>query len=218
MQTLTQAAVDAGMAGRVLRDRQLADWFQGSPQRRYNLVNRALAAGELVRLARGIYVLPPRIAGSMPHAFVVAQHLRPGSCVSFEAALAWHGCIPEAVHLITSYVPGRRTAQFSVPLYGDLRFVPLAIHPGGGLVGVRRVELSGGVGLVADPLRALLDLICWRKIPENALPAFLEGLRLEPEAFANRQPADLERLRRIYRHRRMSHAVDQLLSAWFRHD
>ena len=210
MQTLTQMVIDAGMAGRVLRDRQLAQWLAGSCQRRYNLVNRALAAGEVVRLARGLYVLHPQIAGSMPHAFVVAQHLRPGSCVSFEAALAWHGCIPEAVHLTTSFVPGRRKAQFSVPLYGDFRFVPLAIYTGGGLFGVRRVELTGGIGLVAQPIRALLDLICWRKIPGEALPAFLQGLRLEPEVFADLQPLDLERLRRIYRHRRMSEAVNQL--------
>ena len=218
MQTLTQVLVAAGMAGRVLRDRQLDGWLEGSAQRRYNLVNRAMAAGELLRLARGLYLLHPRIAGSVPHAFVVAQHLRPGSFVSFETALAWHGCIPEAVRLTTSVVPGRRKVEFSVPLYGDMRFVPLALRTGCGLVGVRRMELTGGIGLVAEPLRALLDLLCWRKIPPDSLASVLEGLRLEPECIASIKAADLARLRCVYQHRRMTQVIDQLDSLWFAND
>lgn len=47
----------------------------------YNLVNRAMAAGELVRLMRGLYILHFDIAGETPHAFVVAQHVRPRLCI-----------------------------------------------------------------------------------------------------------------------------------------
>ncbi|NDY95309.1 hypothetical protein G3I74_06165 [Wenzhouxiangella sp. C33] len=215
MQTLTEALVKSGVANRVLRDEHLADWLEGSAQRRYNLVNRAMAAGEMVRLARGIYVLDPKIAGSAPHAFVVAQHLRPGSFVSFEAALTWHGCIPEAVRLITSVVPGRRKAQFSVPLYGDFRFVPLALRTGCNLVAVRRVQFTGGIALVADPLRALLDLMCWRKIPSESAVDFLEGLRLEFGCFDELGADDLARMRGVYQHRRMEQVVDQFWQ-WYR--
>lgn len=104
MQTLTQVLTEAGLSGKVLHDSQLAVLLEGSAQRRYNLVNRALAAGELVRLKRGCYVLHPSIAGSKVHGFVVAQHLHPGSFVTFETAPAWRldsgsglaGCLSRA--------------------------------------------------------------------------------------------------------------------------
>ena len=66
------------LGAKVLHDAQLTDLLEGSAQRRYNLVNRALKAGELVRLKRGCYVLHPTITGSKVHGFVVAQHLQPG--------------------------------------------------------------------------------------------------------------------------------------------
>ena len=75
MQTLTQVVIGAGLGSKVLHDGQLAVLLEGSAQRRYNLVNRALVAGELVRLKRGCYVLHPAVTGTKPHGFVVGQHL-----------------------------------------------------------------------------------------------------------------------------------------------
>ena len=214
MQTLTETIKDAGLSGRVLHESYFQSSITGSAQRRYNLVNRAMAAGELVRLMRGLYVLPPDIAGEIPHAFVVAQHVRPGSFVSFETALAWHSCIPESVRLTASVVPGRRKMDCHVPIYGDFRFVPLALELGFALLGVRRAELSGGVGLIADPLRALLDLICLRKISAQSLESFLAGLRLESERFADLNISDLESYRHVYQHQRMGEVIDQLGRLW----
>ena len=214
MQTLTQTVIDAGFGTKVLHDAQLAILLEGSAQRRYNLVNRALKAGELVRLKRGCYVLHPTVTGTKVHGFVVAQHLQPGSFISFETALAWHGWIPEAVRLMASVVPGRRKAEYSVPVWGDFRFVPLAQNLGYGLVGVGRIELSGGIGLVADPLRALLDLICWRKIASELVPSFLQGLRLEPEWQSAVQSDALIRLRQVYQHRRMTEVIDCIASEY----
>lgn len=215
MQTLTQAVMDAGLKGKVLHDSQLAFRLAGSAQRRYNLVNRALAAGELVRLKRGCYVLHPNLSGIQVHGFVVAQHLQPGSFVSFETALAWHGWIPEAVHLVASVVPGRRKSAYSVPLWGEFHFVPLAQRLGYGLEGVHRHELSGGIGLVASPLRALLDLICWRKIEPEAVVQFIEGLRLEPEWSSALRGDDWVRLRQVYQHRRMMDVIDCITQEFF---
>ena len=192
----------------MLHDSQLAFGLDGSAQRRYHLVNRALAAGEVVRLKRGCYVLHPSLSGIRVHGFVVAQHLQPGSFVSFETALAWHGWIPEAVYLVASVVPGRRKSAYSVPLWGEFHFVPLAQRLGYGLEGVHRHELSGGIGLVASPMRALLDLICWRKIQPRVVLNFLEGLRLEPEWSLALQGHDLVRLRQVYQHRRMGEVID----------
>lgn len=147
LQALTQTVIDAGFDAKVLHDAPLAVLLEGSAQRRYNLVNRALKSGEWVRLKRGCYVLHPTVTGTKVHGFVVAQHLQPSSFISFETALAWHGWIPEAVRLMDSVVPGRRKAEYSVPLWGDFRFVPLA----------------------------QLDLICWRKIASEWVPSFFAG-------------------------------------------
>ncbi len=53
MQTLTEKLIQAGWMGRVLSLAQVARLLDGSPQRRYNLVNRALQHGELLQLRRG---------------------------------------------------------------------------------------------------------------------------------------------------------------------
>lgn len=210
MQKLSELVSRAGLGQRIFSDRELACVIEGSAQRRYNLVNRALKAGELVRLSRGLYMLEPSISGVRPHSFVVAQALRPGSFVSFESALSWHGCIPEAVRQVRSVTPGRRSARFDVPGYGEFRFFPLAVKPGQLLAGVERHELDAGVALVAAPLRALFDLCCRLKIEVDALTDFVGGLRMNPEWLAKLTAADIHRYNDVYRFRKMKTIVERL--------
>ena len=106
MQTLTEKLIQAGWAGRVLSLAQLARLLDGTPQRRYNLVNRALKHGELLQLRRGLYLLAPQSANKLPHPFVLAQALQTGSYISFETALSFHGWTPESVPVTLSVVPG----------------------------------------------------------------------------------------------------------------
>jgi len=210
MQTLTESIAQSGLRGRVFSDRQLAHFLRGSAQRRYSLVNRALKAGELVRLSRGLYMLSPSISGVQAHRFVLAQALRPGSYVSFESALAWHDCIPEGVMQVACVVPGRRKANFVVSGYAEFRFRSLAVNPGYLLAGVERHSLAGGIGLVAEPLRALLDLCCHRKIKAEALVGFMEGLRLDSQWWASLSANDVYRFKRVYRFHWMQDVVDSL--------
>lgn len=210
MQTLTRLIADSDLRRRIFSDRQVAGVVEGSAQRRYNLVNRALKAGELKRLSRGLYMLAPSVSGVQPHSFVLAQALRPGSYISFESALAWHGCIPEAVRQVRSVVPGRRKAEFNVPDYGQFRFFPLAVTPGYLLAGVERHELAAGIGLVATPLRALLDLCCHLKIDIDGLVGFLEGLRLDQEWRASVTARDVDRFKEVYRFQKMRDVVEKL--------
>ena len=73
MQTLTKQIIDQGLANRILTDAQLSRIVEGSQQRRYHLVNRAMKAGELVRLQRGIYMLPENHREYSLHPFALAQ-------------------------------------------------------------------------------------------------------------------------------------------------
>ncbi len=95
MQTLTKLIIEKGLSGRFLRVGQLERLTGGSAKRRYGLVNRAVKAGELVQIQRGLYVLSEKSRTLPFQPFAVAQAIVPGSYISFETALAYHGWIPE---------------------------------------------------------------------------------------------------------------------------
>lgn len=210
METLTKAIVQAGWSNRILTEAQLARVLDGTPQRRYNLVNRALHRGELVRLRRARYMLVPRLAGQLPHPFVVAQALRPGSYVSLESALSYHGWIPEAVPLTLSVTHGRRGDEIATKEMGTFRYYPLALNRGYFLECVDRIVLTGQAALLAQPLRALLDRFCLHKQEWPGLDALRQGLRIEEEVLATIRAESLEPLRQIYKHQRMQRLIDQM--------
>ncbi|EGV33370.1 hypothetical protein ThidrDRAFT_0577 [Thiorhodococcus drewsii AZ1] len=210
METLTESIIAAGWAERILTEGQLARLLDGTAQRRYNLVNRALHRGELVRLRRGRYRLAASVSGKLAHPFVVAQALRSGSYVSFESALSFHGWIPEAVPMTLCVVPGRRREEFEVPQFQTFRFLPLALNPGFFLEAVERVQLDEQVALVARPLRALLDRLCLLKRDWPGLMELAWEMRIDPDLMASLRRDDLEALRPLYRHGRMRAAIEAM--------
>ncbi len=210
MQTLTEAIITAGWRERVLSESQLARLLGGSAQRRYNLVNRALHRGELVRLRRGRYRLATSMAGTAPHPFVIAQALRAGSYVSLESALSFHALIPEAVPSTLSVVPGRRRDDMTVHDLGTFLFWPLALNPGYFLEGVERVVLDGQAALVARPWRALLDRCALFRADWSGLADLLHSLRIDPDDLAVLRADELDALKPVYRHRRLHTLIDTL--------
>lgn len=154
----------SGLGHRVVSQAQLARLVDGTPQRRYNLVNRAIQHGELLQLRRGLYLLAPNKQNSSPHPFVLAQALRSGSYISMESALSFHGWIPESVPATLSVLPGRRQLEVNHPVLGLYRLYPLALQRGQFLQAVDRHTFSGQMALVAQPLRALLYMVCLRKL------------------------------------------------------
>ena len=210
MGTLAEAITGAGWQDRVLTESQLARLLGGSAQRRYNLVNRALRQGALLRLRRGRYRLAAAVSGRLPQPFLIAQGLHPGSYVSFETALSDHGWIPEAVPAILCTIPGRRRDELTVPGLGQFRFLPLALNRGFFLEGVDRRLLDGQAALVAQPLRGLLDLLCLNKQEWPGLAGLAEGMRLAPEALAALRPDALKPFRSVYQHARMRTLIDRM--------
>ena len=142
MQTLTEQLIDEGFNNRVIADSQLARLITGTPQRRHSLVNRALKAGELLRLRRGTYLLAGKYRDYAAHPFALAQAFVPGSYVSFETALAWHGWIPEAVFTTASVTPGRKSYTYDHPQLGSFSFHPIATQAGYFLELVDRVQIN----------------------------------------------------------------------------
>ncbi|EXJ14554.1 type IV toxin-antitoxin system AbiEi family antitoxin domain-containing protein [Imhoffiella purpurea] len=210
METLTESIIAAGWAERILTEGQLARLLDGTAQRRYNLVNRALHRGELMRLRRGRYRLAASVSGKLAHPFVVAQALRPGCYVSLESALSFHGWIPEAVPMTLGILPGRRREEYEIPRLGTFRFWPLAVNPGFFLEAVERVVIDGQTALVARPLRALLDRFCLLKRDWPGAKELAHDMRIDPDLMASLGRDELDALRPLYRHRRMRAAIDAM--------
>ncbi|MCH8866843.1 MAG: hypothetical protein IID58_08335 [Proteobacteria bacterium] len=210
MQTLTQQLTAVGLNDRILTDHQLRRLVVGTDQRRHHLVSRAMKAGELVRLRRGLYVLADEFREHPSHPFAVAQMLVPGSYVSLETALAFHGWIPEAVYTTASIVPGRKVKEFRHERLGLFTFQPLAIQRGSFLELVRRVEASGQSFLVAQPLRALLDLVCLKKIEWQGFAWIEQGLRVDVDALNKVTGAELRTLKDVYKHQRVRKFISEL--------
>jgi predicted transcriptional regulator of viral defense system len=140
-------------------------------------LSRWKKAGKVHQLRRGVYVLARPWRQVEPHPFVVANELHHPSYVSLQSALAWHGLVPESVPVVTSVTTGR-----PVTLETELgRFVFRHVHERM-FHGYRRLRVLGDgarpqTALVADPAKALLDLV--HLTPGGDSREFVESLRLE---------------------------------------
>lgn len=209
MSSLAQQVSTAGFADRLFNEQQLGELLGGGDARRYGLVNRALKDGSLIRLKRGIYMLGRQYRSHAVHPFVVAQNLLPGSYVSFESALAHHGWIPEAVFVTASVSPGRKTVHFEAPDFGTFTYHPLAINDYRFLTSIDRVPSDKLTSFVAQPLRALMDLVALRKVQWSGLDWLTKGMRIDEDALFALRRKDFSALRPVYKHK----AVNAFLSA-----
>lgn len=210
MNTLTNKIIEQGLANRILKVSQLKRLVSGSAQRRHSLVNRAIKTGELHRFQRGLYMLNERFRDYPCHPFVLAQAIEAGSYISFETALAYHGWIPEAVFTTASVVPGSKSRQFKHEKMGVFSFQSLAVQRGYFLELVTRYVINGQTMLVAKPCRALMDLVCLRKLSWEGMAWLLEGLRIDPESLADITVNDIKILKLIYKHKRVKSYLSYL--------
>lgn len=200
MSTLLDAIKAREYTDRILTDRQLSDLLGGSAARRYGIVNRALKDKSLLRIKRGLYALAPHLRSTPLHPFVVAQALHPGSYVSFESALSFHGWIPEAVYQTASVTPGRKSIDYETNTLGTFTFLPLALNAYRFLAGVERRRLGDATALVASPLRALMDIVAYRKIEWQGVAWTTQGLRVDIEHLSALAPQKFNELRDVYKH------------------
>jgi hypothetical protein len=210
MQTVTEIIVERGLADRFIKASQLNQLIDGSPGRRYGLVNRAKKSGELLQIQRGLYVLADRYRSHPCHPFALAQALAPGSYISFETALAYHGWIPERVFTTSSVVPGRKSRQYENEMLGTFSFHPIAIQSGYFLELVNRVQIDEQIMLVAMPCRALMDLVCQRKKGWKGMKWLSEGLRIDSVFLSRITKHDIHTLELVYKHNRAKSFLSSL--------
>ena len=212
MQTLTKLIIEHDLGNRFITTGQLERLVGGSDKRRYGLVNRALKAGELIRIKRGMHMLDKKYRPYPAHPFGLAQALVPGSYVSFETALSFHGWLPERVFSTASVSPGRQSRKYENETFGVFTFHPLSITKGSFLTLVNRYHTDEQTALVAEPARALLDLVCLRKIEWKSMSWLIEGLRIDPDALYSRETGkQLETMQGVYKNQRMQKFIVALL-------
>jgi hypothetical protein len=136
-------------------------------------LSRWVAAGRLYQLRRGLYALAPPYRRMKPHPFLVANRIDGGSYVSYQAALAHYGLIPEYVPVVTSVTSGR-PAAWDTPLgHYEFRHIAPRLLCGYVLLPVAHQQEA----FVATPEKALLDLIYLQ--PGADSPHYLDELRLQ---------------------------------------
>ncbi len=210
MQSLTEKIFQSNLKNRIFSDFQLQQMLAGSPQSRYALVSRALKSGELLRLQRGHYCLSNNLCDTPSHPFSVAQALVPLSYISFETALSWHGWIPEQVQVISSVLPGRKKKYYDIPQFGSYSWYPLALNKSSYLAGVRRHQIDEQTFFIAQPLRALVDLACLRKMEWPGLTEMVAGLRIDTSELSRLNAADFCELKLVYKHTRSRNFLEKL--------
>lgn len=206
MQRITEHVLALSRTG-VFTRAEVAAWMRGSADAEAALLKRGLAAGEIIRICRGLYCLGPRYRKRPVDSFAIAQRVVGPSYVSLEAALAFHGWLPEAVETVTS-VCDVRSRQFQTPI-GVFRFdrVPQQKL----FADVSRVPRADGqVAFVATPLKALADYVSVHRAEWRGVEPLIESLRLPPECIAEIDPVQCAALAANYRSRRVGRFLSGL--------
>ncbi len=75
---------------------------------------------------------------------------------------------------------------------------------------VGRHEFSGQHALVADPVRAMLDIICYRRLAPADMPNFVGSMRIDVDDLGPIGPEQWDVMAETYQHRRMRECIDVL--------
>jgi predicted transcriptional regulator of viral defense system len=200
MQTLTEILVTTHPRACVSTE-DLAHYIPGSDDSRYGLVKRAIAAGELVRLRRGLYCLAPAYRRAPLNLFALAQYVYGPSYISLESALSHHGWIPEGVLSVTSVCSGESNT-FRTPV-ATFRYSRIPQNLFYAAVVRETTSDTGDVMLIAQPVKALADYVyVYRKDWDTPEPA-IESLRIDPEDLAGVSADDMDEAMESYRSNRV---------------
>lgn len=183
----------------VFTEAAIMNALRNSADSRYGAVKRALKAGELIRLKRGLYSLGAKYQRKGIHLFQLAQMIYGPSYISLESALAYHGWVPEGVFSVTS-VSMRRSKEFKNPL-GVFSYTHVPSNDF--MVEVERKDSPGGIFLMATPWKALTDYIYAQGLMWKGLDPVVESLRVDPEHFKSGTLTLFEKLEKATRSRRV---------------
>jgi len=172
-----QDYVNAPLTHQIVSD-VLADY-----RRPNDKINDLVQSGLLISLRRGLYVPGPDLDLPLPHAFLIANHLRGPSYVSLETALSHWGMIPERVYEINS-ITLKTSHVYDTPIG---RFTYRHLDAPYYTFGLQREELNDKqFALIASPEKAICDKIITTagvvlRSQSQTMSFLLEDLRMDEE-------------------------------------
>ena len=119
-------------------------------------LSRWVAAGKLVRLRRGKYLLPSQYQTRAPHPFHISNFLYSPSYISLHTALEYYKLIPEHTLLIQA-VSTRDTRHWDTPL-GSFQYHSLQTNRFSGYESIQLGIQYQETALIASPEKALVDI------------------------------------------------------------
>ena len=199
MNFLTEKAFELSRTG-IFSYSDVLVWLGERRNSLRGLVKRAIAAGEIIHIRRGLYCLSPKFNRFGISRNVIANLVYGPSYVSMETALSIHGWIPEAVRSVISVSLGR-AKTFETPI-GYFDYVQIAQTPL--FAGVERMEgeSSAQAFLVAKPLKAVADYVASHGMDWLDSEPLEESLRIDSESIGGLTSADFDELEGVYKSRR----------------
>jgi len=141
-------------------------------------ISRSLRSKDIIKLKRGHYMFAGGLQQKRISKFVIASHLYNPSYISFESALSYHGLIPEAVYVTTSACKQRKYKKFN-SVVGDFSYDFIPCVPF--FIGVEAVTINEYHCMLANPIKALFDLIYKQRKHYNSLTQIESNLRIEKD-------------------------------------
>lgn len=173
----------------IFTDIELRNLLSVSSDSRYGLVKRAISNNDIIHIRRGLYVLSKKHQRAGISIYELAQKIYSPSYVSLEAALSYHGWVPERVLTITS-VSQKRSKEFKTP-FGVFSYSRI---PAFDYIGVKRIASDKSTFFMAEPTKALVDYVIVYKMNWEGSEPLVNSMRIEPEKLNKLSKSTLKQL------------------------
>ena len=152
-------------------------------KRPYDKIMDLVEKGYLIQLRRGLYITTDKVSSKSPEPFLLANHLYGPSYVSLDAAMYYHGLIPERTFEVSS-VTIKASAKFQIQntVYSYVH-LPAAYYP----IGIESVELAENQNvLMASAGKSVCDKIITTtginlRSKKQAMGFLVDDLRIEKD-------------------------------------
>jgi predicted transcriptional regulator of viral defense system len=193
----------------VFTQSDVAALVDGTDFSRHGLIKRAMSAGEILNIRRGLYCLAPEFRKKPISTYSLAERVYGPSYISMETALSYHGWIPEAVYACTCASFGN-SKEFETPL-GVFSYKRVPQHAF--FLGVDRCnDEHGNVFFMASPAKALADYLYVHQLNWTRLEEAIGSLRIDGDELVRVTAEELEALRNNFSNGR----VKRFLTGWLR--
>lgn len=190
--------------GYIVTSRQIEAMLGISKQAARNLVGKMVRNGWLIRVKKGYFA----IANLESHNFsnisplAIAQVLIPGSYVSFEFALNYHGHFDQLAAKVTSVTTARtRRYEFQNTEYLFVKAKPEMMK------GFKEISIEGESARVANLEKALLDFLHFRR-DSYTVGLLIEKLKETRDEIDVQEMTDLSKAYPITLRRRLGFLFD----------